>query len=158
MNIFVLDRDPEIAAQMLCDKHVVKMALETAQILSTINGGPYKPTHENHPCVKWAEKSLSNYKWLALHGIGICNEYTYRHDRTHQCEEVIYCLSTPLVLTEEIPELGLTDFVQCMPDIHKTSDPVQAYRNYYKSKSSFAKWSKRETPTWWLETESAEHV
>ena len=35
MNIFYLDRDPVIAAQMMCDKHVVKMILESAQMLST---------------------------------------------------------------------------------------------------------------------------
>ena len=33
MNIFVLDKDPEIAAQMACDKHVVNMIVETAQML-----------------------------------------------------------------------------------------------------------------------------
>ena len=51
MNIFYLDPDPVAAAQMQCDKHVVKMALETAQILSTVLGGPYKPTHAKHPSV-----------------------------------------------------------------------------------------------------------
>ena len=59
MNIFVLDYDPELAAQMQCDKHVVKMVLESTQMLHTINAKhelpyTYKPTHMNHPCVKWA--------------------------------------------------------------------------------------------------------
>ena len=35
MNIFVLDKDPHIAAQMHCDKHVPKMIVESAQMLST---------------------------------------------------------------------------------------------------------------------------
>ena len=35
MNIFILDNDPVIAAQMQCDKHVVKMIVESAQMLST---------------------------------------------------------------------------------------------------------------------------
>ena len=68
MNIFVVDIDPSKAAQSLCDKHVVKMVLETAQILSTISGGPYRPTHANHPCVLWAGATKRNYLWLVEHG------------------------------------------------------------------------------------------
>ena len=33
MNIFVLDEDPVISAQQACDKHVVKMILESAQMI-----------------------------------------------------------------------------------------------------------------------------
>jgi hypothetical protein len=35
MNIFVLDKNPEIAAKYHCDKHVLKMILESGQMLST---------------------------------------------------------------------------------------------------------------------------
>jgi len=35
VNIFYLDKNPKIAAEMHCDKHVVKMITETAQLLST---------------------------------------------------------------------------------------------------------------------------
>lgn len=35
MNIFVLDTSPVLAAQYQCDKHVVKMIVESAQMLST---------------------------------------------------------------------------------------------------------------------------
>jgi hypothetical protein len=35
MNIFILDKNPKIAAEYHCDKHVVKMILESAQMLST---------------------------------------------------------------------------------------------------------------------------
>lgn len=72
MNIFVLSLDPFEAASMQCDKHVVKMVLETAQILSTVKtllneeGAPYKPTHVNHPCVTWA-KITENRRWLTWH-------------------------------------------------------------------------------------------
>jgi hypothetical protein len=145
MNIFILDSDPEIAAQMLFDKHVVKMALETAQILSTINGGPYRPTHANHPCVKWAGAALGNYNWLFEHGIGICNEYYYRYGKEHKCEEVIHALQYPVVEVSS----GITPFALCMPDEYKCDDPVIAYRNYYHSKASFANWTKRPKPEWW---------
>lgn len=35
MNVFALDRDPYISASYHCDKHVVKMIVEYAQLLST---------------------------------------------------------------------------------------------------------------------------
>jgi hypothetical protein len=35
MNIFVIHENPIIAAREHCDKHVVKMILESAQMLST---------------------------------------------------------------------------------------------------------------------------
>jgi hypothetical protein len=145
MNIFVLDLHPEIAAQMLFDKHIVKMALETAQILSTINGGPYKPTHQKHPCTLWAGAFRDNYDWLVKHGIGICNEYTYRYGKTHKCEEIIYALQVPLNTLNS----GESDFALAMPNEYKNADPVKAYREYYKSKASFANWTKRPAPEWW---------
>ena len=135
MNIFVLHTNPEIAAQMLFDKHVVKMALETAQILSTINGGPYKPTHANHPCVLWAKEAIDNYIWLVRHGLSICNEYQYRYGKEHKCEEIICVLQQPLANINILP--GATPWALCMPDQYKTEDPVESYRAYYKSKASF---------------------
>ena len=66
MNVFILDTNPHAAAKMQCDKHVVKMCLETAQILSTITGGPYKPTHANHPCTLWAKANRTHFNWGQL--------------------------------------------------------------------------------------------
>ena len=80
MNIFYLDRDPHEAARLQCDKHVVKMILETAQLLSTahneLDGGQiaYKTTHKNHPSAVWARKSLDNYLWLYRHLEGLGSE------------------------------------------------------------------------------------
>jgi hypothetical protein len=70
MNIFVLDTDPQIAAGFLCNKHVVKMSLESAQMLCSAfeNGeAPYKRSYYNHPCTKWARESQANYEWLLAH-------------------------------------------------------------------------------------------
>ncbi len=69
MNIFALDTDPVTCAQYHCDKHVIKMILESVQMLSTtcsILGAeaPYKPTHANHPCTKWVRESWENFGWL----------------------------------------------------------------------------------------------
>jgi len=145
MNIFILDTNPDIAASMQCDKHVVKMVLETAQILSTICGGPYKPTHANHPCVQWAQANQTNFKWLRRHGLALSAEYTLRYGKIHKCESVIRSARPPSTLP-----IGISPFVQCMPDQFKDKDPVVAYRKYYHSKASFATWNKdREPPYWW---------
>lgn len=153
MNIFHVHQDPTIAAQMLCDKHVVKMLLESAQILATVNhkhGKPatYKPTHANHPSTLWAGRSKQNYEWLKAHGLALCDEYTYRYNREHKSDQ--YFL-TEFDCPDTIPDIGLTEFAQAMPDEYKDSDPVVAYRKYYiGAKKDFAKWTGRDTPLWFV--------
>ena len=92
MNIFVLDKDPYVAAQMMCDKHVVKMILEGCQMLSTVHSLDviqdnkptlYKPCFHNHPCTIWAGKSMGNFIWLCELGIELCKEYSYRYEKDH---------------------------------------------------------------------------
>lgn len=145
MNIFYVHKDPCVAAKMLCDKHVVKMTLETAQILSTVCGGPYKPTHQHHPSVVWAK---SNIVWVHNHFVALLIEYKFRYGKNHKCQEII-----PALL-EKYKLAGVTSSgdepPMCMPDGHKTHDVVQSYRNYYrKDKSSFAKWERgRKAPSW----------
>ena len=144
MQIFILDVNPILAAQYQADKHVVKQVLETAQILSTISGGPYKPTHANHPCVKWAALNRTNFSWLRRHGLALCAEYTHRYGKVHKSQSVIEN-ARPL---RDMP-IGISEFVQCMPDEFKDKDPVVAYRKYYHSKQ-FAQWNKsRPAPYWW---------
>ena len=73
MNLFYLDRDPVEAARMQCDRHVVKMILETAQMLSTahieLDGKQvaYKATHKNHPSTVWVRSSSLAYNWTWRH-------------------------------------------------------------------------------------------
>lgn len=143
MNIFVLDTNPVLAAQYQADKHVVKMCLETAQILSTVAGGPYKPTHVKHPCVIWAGQNLTNYRWLVRHGLALCAEYTLRYGKRHKSQDIIESLQH----FDQLP-VGVTPFVQCMPDEFKDPDPIVAYRKYYHSKAHFATW-KTQPPYWW---------
>ena len=149
MNIFVLHPNPVEAAKMQCDKHVVKMVLETAQILSTINGGPYKPTHQNHPCTLWAKANRTNYNWLVNHGLALCTEYTHRYGKRHRCQDVILQAAEHV---EHYP-IGVSDFVQCMPEQYKHRDAITAYRQYYHSKARFARWTKRPAPHWWMQPE-----
>ena len=154
MNIFVLDRDLVKSAQAHVDKHIVKMPLETAQLLCTARhelGGdpddiPYRKTHANHPCSIWARKSLLNYTWLCDMGIELCREYTYRYGKTHKCEAVIQdCMAN----TPEFDHIDLTEHAQAMDEEYRLSDPVLAYRNYYnKAKSHLHSWKNRQTPIW----------
>jgi len=152
MNIFVLDRDPSIAASMACDKHVVKMIIETAQMMCSVvashgHDTPYRPTHTKHPCTLWAGQSRANWNWLVEHGMSLCDEYTERYGKVHKSQRVIeWCAMKHI----DLPEVPQTAFAQAMPEKYRHPDPVVAYRSYYLGeKSGFAKWSHGPTPFWW---------
>ena len=107
MNIFVTDPSPTLSARCLPDKHIVKMPLETCQMLSIvcskkwghgygelhrINGEPYKTekgAFRNHPCTIWANACLENTWWLLAHGLALCNEYSWRYGKIHSCEKTL---------------------------------------------------------------------
>lgn len=152
MNIFILDYNIQKSAQYHCDKHVVKMCIEYAQLLSGVHhhyGNPagYKLTHKNHPCAIWARSSLSNYEYLLELALELGDEYTYRYGRTHASISVV--CSLPSI---KFVDIGLTPFVKAIanPEIKSIADTVEAYREYYKKeKSSFATWKKREIPEWY---------
>jgi len=152
MNIFVLSKDPCEAAKMQCDKHVVKMILESTQLLSTalwLNNehGPYKPTHVRHPCTLWTAKSLSNWLWLHTHAQALSKEYTFRYAKIHACDKIISNMTKPTTIND----LGLTPWAQAMPKQYKNDDVVKAYRTYYiKDKVHLAAWRRnRPPPIWW---------
>jgi hypothetical protein len=151
MNIFLLDKDPKKAVQYAVDKHVVKMPLETAQLLCSAHyqsntETPYKITHLNHPCSKWVRESLSNYFWLIDYGLELCQEYTYRYEKVHKSQLVI---EWALLNSPKIPDKELTRFPQAMPNNYKSDDVVKAYRDYYRvEKAHIFSWKKREKPFW----------
>lgn len=154
MNIFYLDEDPIKAANYLCDKHIIKMCLETAQMLCTVSWrynveAKYKIAHKNHPSTLWAGASLENWEWLVMHGLAIGEEYTRRYDKIHKSSLVIsWCLESG---GRPAPK-GFTAPPQCMPDAFKAESAVDAYRAYYLGdKASFAKWDRSPTPEWWLQ-------
>lgn len=154
MNIFILDQDVTKSAQSYVNKHVVKMMLEYAQILSTvvrITGveAGYNQTHIHHPCTKWAGNSLTNWLYLRDLAYAVNKEWQFRygHTRNSKAVEVIQSLPVP-----SIADVGLTEFAQAMPDDSKVpGDAVVAYRTYYvKHKQHIAEWGKRGAPWWWL--------
>lgn len=156
MNIFAVDHDPVVAARALCDKHVVKMPLETAQLLCAVahkNGiidVPYKLTHKNHPCTVWAGTSKKNWAWTITHGIALCDEYTRRYKRVHKSRNVIlWCAANDHVMQHNAQDS--TPHVQCMPEVYRHADnPVAAYRAYYQhEKAKIAQWKYSQSPQWW---------
>ena len=175
MNIFVLDESPIRAAEMMCDKHIPKMVVESAQMMAsavrrwgatddvmplTKAGKPYKGGYANHPCTIWAGDTFGNFSWLTDHAMALCVEYTSRFGKEHTCADPI----------SQLWHLGMdwvgagkrTPFALAMPDEyrqHPCTDEivyhayprfaVESYRRYYHSKT-FAKWEKgTPAPHWW---------
>ena len=138
MNIFVLDYDIRKCAEMHKNKHIVKMPLETAQMLCSVHHViserediPYKLAHKNHPCSIWARECAENYLWLCGLGIELCREYTKRYKKLHKCQEVIEwaILNMP---TNLIVNGGITPHALAMPNECKIGDAVESYREYYR--------------------------
>ena len=157
MNIFLLHFNPKIAAEYHCDKHVVKMILETAQLLYTCHwvicpdGLPenaYKKCHMNHPCGIWVRESLANYTWLCELGKYLCEEYTFRYGKIHKTQaHLLWLMENPPLCLED---KGVTTIRLAMPDKFKCANPVQAYRNFYigskLQERRIVKYTKREWP------------
>lgn len=157
MNIFYIDRDPDLAAQYHYNSHVVKMILESAQLLSTchhiLDGfkeNIYRPAHTNHPCTLWSRTSRYNYEWLYRLYISLCKEYTFRFKKIHKSESLKNFLSIP---PQNIPLFEFTMPYQAMPDEYRHPDSLVAYRNYYKiGKKHLSKYTKRDMPSWLIST------
>jgi hypothetical protein len=178
MNIFYLDHDVNKCAEMHNDKHVVKMILEYAQLLSTahrvidgtiVDGYSktgrkqkryvlpddrdsvlYSATHLNHPSAVWVRQSDQNYIWLQSMLSTLCKEYTYRYGKVHKCERdgLVDQLAR---LPDTIPSRPFTEPTPAMPDEVKIlGDSIKSYRNYYiNNKTHLASWKKRNKPEWY---------
>lgn len=165
MNIFVLDTDPKLAALYHNDRHVVKMILETTQLLSTahhmldgaelavknIGMAPLWPTHVNHPCAKWARENSANYLWLYSLGVALLDEYTLRYGKMHSYELLLRLKLKTLPRNIERVDAKMTPWPQCMPDRFRHRDTVTAYRQYYfGAKKHIASWrAPAAKPSWW---------
>ena len=157
MNIFYLDHKPRLCAQWLHDKHVVKMTLETAQLLSTAHReldsknhieGVYKSTHKNHPCAKWVRFSNNNYTWTYALFKELCKEYRHRFDKIHKCW---IKLGYILVSNPKNINVGYRTLPpECMPDQYKTGIPMESYKAYYVEEklNNNPKWTNRNKPEW----------
>jgi hypothetical protein len=161
MNIFYLDKDPTKCAEMHNDKHVIKMILESCQLLSTahrvldgvqvegktasgrkktiwklddaqLDTQLYSATHINHPSAVWARQSKENYQWLALLLANLCFEYTYRYGKVHKCQEIGLVALLLLAVPQNISNNPFTEPTPAMPDDVKViGNSLSSYRNYY---------------------------
>ena len=159
MNIFYFDECPIKSARAQPDKMLVKMPLETAQMLCTahreLDGneyadeqGLYKRAYWNHPCTIWARESSANYFWLYKHFLALGREYTFRYGKIHKSVDK---LSRALFKQpDNISRIGMTTLAQAMPDEYKDDDPIVAYRDYVIHEKHYAKWEQgRDKPEWW---------
>lgn len=164
MNLFVLDTDPVKAAQMQCNIHVNKMAVESAQMLCTVHrmldgkhevrrskSGRkldywvlpderedtfYKPVHTGHPCTVWTMQTAGNYMWHYRHFIALCEEYTYRYGRIHACQTLFEEALSHLPINIDYTT-KVTPFPLAMksnPECMNPKDPVASYRAFYQTK------------------------
>lgn len=175
MNIFYLDNDPQKCAQYMVDKHVVKMILETAQLLSTahrlLDGEEYigasasgrkakrwrlpddretvlySATHVNHPSAVWCRENHQNYTWLFEHFLSLIAEYGFRYGKDHKCIDMVDALFNP---PKNIKKKAFTPVTPAMaPEYIVSKDSIENYRNYYKQgKTHLHKWTKRNPPDW----------
>ena len=180
MNIFILDLDVRKCAQYHVDKHVVKMILEYAQLLSTahrvldgvqataltksgrnqkvwklenssLDSALYKATHMNHPSAIWVRQSYKNYEHLHELFYHLCKEYTKRYGKVHKTERLMIDLfAAPVNIDIKAP---FTEPPPAMPEYCKVpGNSIESYRKYYiHEKSRFATWKKREIPYWFIQ-------
>jgi len=163
MNVFVLDNNPRKAARQHCDKHVVKMIIESAQMLSTahrmLDGTPerrpsstgktmqqyyvlpdsredllYKAVHKYHPCTVWTMASDKNYNWHWDLFNALCDEFIYRYKKVHATDQLLR--GALLQLPKNIPNGPMTKFPLAMKSNPECmfDDPVKSYRAFYKTK------------------------
>jgi hypothetical protein len=156
MNIFVFNTDPRLAAKDHPKSYLVKMPLETAQLLCTahhvLNPNkyeiPYRKTYQNHPCAKWVRQSKENYLWEVEYGLGLCEWFTKTRKKQHNCEPILKWAESSINKII-FPDSGFKTFVLVMPDKYKTTDPVISYRNYFiGEKKKLAIWE-QDPPEWW---------
>ena len=158
MNIFVTDPCPIQSARNLPDKHIVKMPLETCQMLAIIysdwyhglgklykkDGTPYatkRGAFRNHPCTQWAAKNPYNLAWLIRHGYALCHEYNLRYGKVHTCLDVIeqaeriyhsWCKEPLSYASQQV-----RSFTRAMPEYLKydqTINTIEAYKRYLNTK------------------------
>ena len=166
MNIFVLHHKPRKAARYLVDKHVVKMILESTQLLCIAfvvlapqdvverlkeQGTFYKSDgpHKKHPCAIWAGQNWRNFCWLLRLAYSIGDEYTKRYKKIHKSTKVLDALlQATWDLCGKYDRQTPDDFALAMPEdirgnLSKASPDVavQKYREYYKTKLAMP-WAK----------------
>lgn len=168
MNIFYLSHKTSRCARWHCDKHVVKMILETAQLLYTAHWvlhmtpdfstapcrkavterGYRSIKNKNHPSAIWTRASLDHYMWLCQLGLSLCKEYRFRFgaNKVHSCEAHLRWLQAN---PPRLAAVGWSQPPQAMPDEYRNKNSLIAYRDYYTyGKKDLLTYTKRHQPHW----------
>jgi hypothetical protein len=176
MNIFYLDTDASICATLHCDKHVVKMVTEYAQLLSTAhrildgtmyigktkNGRNvkrwrleedddllYKASHINHPSAVWVRECKDNYTYLWQLYNCLGEEYTFRYGKQHAAHTKLARKLRwyPKNISKVVTNTQPPPAMKQYPQCVVPGDSIQSYRNYYReAKADIAKWTNRPIP------------
>ena len=173
INIFVTDPDPHVCARNLDDSRVIKQMLESVQMLCTVadadgHSVPYKPTHINHPCVRWLRNHKGNFYWLVAHAYALSSEYTERFDRIHASDPVLFDLMK-IYGYEKHNVLGFQNSARNKEhglDYTHIKDVFTAYRLYLDARWNKAirdhalnprkrlpRWTGKMPPSWYTVTE-----
>jgi hypothetical protein len=164
INLFVLDKDPVKAAQLQCDKHIVKMVVESAQMLSTahrildgveemrpsksgkrmvkywrhrnsnLENVLYRVAHQNHPCTIWTMRSNNNYNWHYVHFVALCEEYKYRYGKTHLTDTKLREVLSTPPTNIDVGYLTQQPLAMKSNPECMFEDVVKSYRAYYQTK------------------------
>ena len=162
MNIFVLDRMPNLAAQYAFDAHIRSGIIENCSMMGfAYNDGDFAPwkwlkhsnKHFNHPSSKWTRESRQNFDWLLQHSYALCEEFEFRFGKKHKCLDYVDWIARNIPI-DNLDNSNQTDFPRCFgeykEDINITNDAVQDYRNYYMlAKRHLEKYTKRNLPFWY---------
>ena len=172
VNIFATDKNPAIAARNLCDKHINKMIVESAQMLANAftlerlaeddcprsqKGQPRTHGYPKHPCTLWSYETTDNFEWLCAHALEMGSERRYRwsdRPRHFSLNFIAWCYEN---IKDSIAKVGeRTDFAIAISDTMNCRkiegfdnlSSVDKYRLYYKHDKPFVKWTKRSQPAW----------
>lgn len=158
MNIFAIEGNAETgeidwraSARSQDNYRVVKMILESCQILSTVLNeqgvkAPYRSFNPKHPSCLWAAESSDNFEKLALHCSAMIEEYTERFGKTHKCAAVLNQIQE-LYSRDRFGSHKPTPIRQAMPDYFKSDNVVVSYRKYYASKPRI-RYPQNKIPLW----------
>ena len=163
-QLFILSLDPRRCARYHCDRHVPKLTLEAAQILSSAfhilskelaeklvrEHKIYRPTHLDHPCVRWCAAARGNFRFTLALGAALADEFAERFGHQHASEKILKNIAKINLDDLPFPEDARTPFAQAMPERFRGPDAVIAYRRYYLAeKVQFARWAHgTSAPAW----------
>ena len=159
MQLYVLDKNPSKAVEMLADCHIIKMCLETAQILSSVIENNHltksenlpKPYNPNHPVIKAIDNQFK-INYVLDYNSELHKEYIRRFNKPHAYFKLVKDYFDILKKSTTIKDDF--SFARDFKDFNsEKNDIVEAYREYYRYKKSIIKrwkYTNSVEPNWLL--------